>query len=79
LCTIAYNCAHYFPYLIDQMKRLFDMAIDSFGVGLTGLLRPSRRPALPMGVIWHPQVVVVLCGHIAGVWLAHKTAIRDSP
>jgi hypothetical protein len=27
-------------------------------------------------MIWHIQVAVILIGHLAGVWLAHQTAVR---
>jgi hypothetical protein len=29
-----------------------------------------------MGVVWHSQVILIVIGHIASVWVAHKIALR---
>jgi hypothetical protein len=75
--ALVYHAAHYATILITDLPRLLPLAADPFGLGwrLFPIEVGPSRP-LDMGVIWHSQVALVLAGHVAGVYLAHRTALR---
>lgn len=75
--ALVYHATHYATILIADLPRMWPLAADPFGMGWQ-LFRAELAPPRPlnMGVIWHSQVALVLLGHVAGVLLAHKTAVR---
>ncbi len=75
--ALVYHATHYATILIADAPRLWPLAADPFGLGWQ-LFRAELAPPKPlnMGVIWHSQVALVLTGHVLGVYLAHKTALR---
>jgi hypothetical protein len=34
---------------------------------------------VPAGVVWYLSVGAIVGGHVAGIWLAHRLALRDAP
>ena len=55
---------------------------DPFGWGwnLFGTAMLWRAPILPdLGWVWHAQVGLILFGHIASVYLAHRVALCVFP
>jgi hypothetical protein len=76
--ALVYHATHYATILIADFPRLLPMAADPFGLGwrLFPVQEVAPSPPLNMGVIWHSQVALILGGHVAGVYLAHKTALR---
>jgi hypothetical protein len=76
--AVAYNFSHYFTFLIFQCRALPALVNDPFGFGWNVLKAHHNAVAsvLPMGIVWHTQVAVLLAGHIAGVFMAHRIAGR---
>jgi len=76
--AVAYNFTHYYTFLIAEGRNLPRRVSDPFGFGWKwlGVQQSSGQTVLPMGTIWHTQVAVLLVGHIASVYLAHKVAVR---
>lgn len=75
--ALVYHATHYATILIAEFPRLWPLAADPFGLGWQ-LFQANLAPPKPlnMGLIWHSQVALVLAGHVAGVYLAHRTALR---
>ena len=44
-----------------------------------GLTQVAEQPPLDMGVIWNTEVIVILAGHLASVYLAHVVARQVFP
>lgn len=78
--AVAYHFTHYFTFLWVQVKALPRLLSDPLGLGWTLLPLDGGAPLEPstmeMGVVWHTQVVVLLAGHMASIYLAHVTAMR---
>ena len=78
--AIAYHATHYIPSMLTQLPALVPQLADPFARGWHLLpFQFTRTPPLPMAVVWHAQVVVLLAGHVAGVYLAHVAAFRVFP
>ena len=78
---LAYNAAHYFTFVVIQCHALPALVFDPFGLG-RNLLQTKRDTAhlvLPMGLVWHTQVILILLGHVVSVYLVHRTALRELP
>lgn len=79
--AFVYNAAHYFMLLVTESQNLYRILSDPFGFGwnifgtkqYASLFLPSAT------VIWHSQVVLILLGHIIGVYLAHMKALEVFP
>ena len=80
--AFVYHLTHYATLILTQGRKLVSLASDPFGWDwdLFGTALLFRAPFLPgMGAVWHAQVGLILCGHIASVYLAHRTALRLLP
>ena len=69
----GYLIAHYLTLVIQGLIWLPALIVDPL---------MSLAPDLsfvPIGAIWYLSVAAIVGGHIAGVVLAHRVAIRDSP
>jgi hypothetical protein len=80
--ALAYNVTHYATLILGQGMKIVSLASDPFGWGwnLFGTAMLLRAPILPgMGLVWHTQVVLILLGHIASVFAAHRVALRLWP
>lgn len=78
---LAYNAAHYFAFLVAQCRALPALVSDPFGLGwnLLQIRRNSAQVVLPMGPVWHTEVILILLGHVVSVYLVHRTALRELP
>lgn len=78
--ALVYHATHYYTILITELPKVLPLASDPFGLGWR-LFATTARPAAPldMGFIWHTQVLLMLGGHVAGVYLAHVMALRIFP
>jgi hypothetical protein len=78
--ALVYHATHYYTILITEFPKLLPLASDPFGLGWQ-LFATTARPFAPldMGFIWHTQVLLMLAGHVAGVYLAHVMALRIFP
>lgn len=55
---------------------------DPFGAGWNLLALPlmsAESAPLDMGQVWHMEVALILAGHVASVYLAHRVAPRTFP
>jgi hypothetical protein len=78
--ALVYHATHYYTILITELPKLLPLASDPFGLGWRLFATTAMPPApLDMGVIWHTQVILMLAGHIAAVYLAHVIALRVLP
>jgi hypothetical protein len=76
--ALAYNVAHYFSLLINQMQYAIRMASDPLGHGwdLFGTADfPTRLSVLSPKTIWYAQVAALVVGHVLGLVLAHDRAV----
>lgn len=77
--AFVYHVTHYYTLLQVQGLKIFPLLSDPLGRGwnLLGTRDWFRAPVVPdPEFTWHVQVLLVLGGHIAGVYLAHLEAIR---
>ena len=78
--AVAYHATHYVPSMLLQLPALVPQLADPFGRGWLLLpFQAARAAPLPMAFVWHAQVIVLLAGHVAGVYLAHAAASRVFP
>ena len=69
----GYLIAHYLTLVIQGVVWLPSLLVDPL---------MSLAPDLgwiPVGAIWYLSVGAIVGGHIAGVVLAHRLALRDAP
>ena len=77
--ALAYHVTHYYTLLLTQGRQLPWLLADPFGSGHRWAWRwigppPTHLP--DAGVVWHVQVALIVAGHIAGVVVAHRIALR---
>lgn len=77
--ALAYAFAHYFTLIIFEGQLVVRTASDPFGLGwnLFGTADWGTVFWLSPTAIWYVQVAAIVCGHIAGVILAHDRALAD--
>lgn len=69
----GYLIAHYLTLVIQGAVWLPSLLADP---------RMSLQPELdwiPVGFVWYLSVVAIVAGHVVGIVLAHRIALRDSP
>jgi hypothetical protein len=70
--------AHSWTLLLTVIPVVPFLLTDPFGAGWN-MLALSRMSAeadpLDMGQVWHVEVALILAGHVAGVYLAHRVAL----
>jgi hypothetical protein len=74
----AYVAAHYFTFLVFEGQAIFYLASDPFGQGWD--LFGTATRGIDYGLFsntagWYFQVAFVVCGHVAGLVLAHDRAL----
>jgi hypothetical protein len=74
----VYVAAHYFTFLLFEGQGVIYLASDPFGQGWD--LFGTASVGIDYGLIsqtgtWYVQVAFVLCGHVAGLVLAHDRAL----
>lgn len=79
--AVVYNMAHYWTLLLTQIPKLPYLLSDPFGFHwhLLGLTPPAEFPPLNMGAVWNTEVALIVVGHLAAVYLAHRIALRVFP
>jgi len=76
--ALAYIVAHYFSLLIYQGQAAFALASDPLGHGsdIFGTAGISiNYNAISATAVWYVQVAALVCGHAAGLALAHDRAL----
>ncbi|MDX1498105.1 MAG: hypothetical protein R3352_11155 [Salinisphaeraceae bacterium] len=80
--ALMYHITHYWTLILTHGLKIFSAVSDPFGWqwNLFGTAFKFRAPIIPdMAVVWHSQVILIVLGHIASVWVAHKIALRVFP
>jgi hypothetical protein len=78
--AIAYFIAHYLSFLVMAAQYLIPLVSDPLGLGwdLFGTTTHFIRPGIiGARLVWYVSVAAIVIGHIAAVYLAHVTALRD--
>jgi hypothetical protein len=77
----VYFTAHYFSYLLIAGQATLGVIVDPFGHGWNphgwGEYELSTAVA-PAGLVWWIQVLLIVWGHVAAVFAAHRLALRES-
>jgi hypothetical protein len=80
--AFVYNVTHYYGEFSTQGVQVLRMISDPFNLGwdLFGTDHWFTQPiVLDVGMVWHTQVALILCGHIISVYLAHVEALKVFP
>jgi hypothetical protein len=76
--ALAYALAHYFSLLVFQGQALIYLASDPLGTGANLLGTANTQvdyTLISPTAIWYVQVGALICGHVAGLVLAHDRAL----
>jgi hypothetical protein len=77
----VYFTAHYFAYLLIAGEATAAVLVDPFGHSWNPLgwgEYPLWKGIAPAGVVWWVQVLLIVWGHVAAVFAAHRLALRRS-
>ena len=77
--AFVYHFTHYYTLVFSQGGQLVRLASDPLGRGwnLFGSAKLQVDPyMIDMNTLWHTQVGMIVAGHVASVWLAHREAAR---
>jgi hypothetical protein len=77
----VYFAAHYFAYLLIDAQATLGALVDPLGHSWNpwGLGEYALwRGVAPPGVTWWVQIVLIVWGHVAAVFAAHRIALRGS-
>ena len=80
--ALAYHLAHFFSFLLIQGQNIIPLASDPFGLGwdLFGTGDYQINIAIiGARTVWLLSVAAIVIGHVAAVYLAHVTALREIP
>ncbi len=77
--ALVYHLAHYYTLIQSQGVKIIRLVSDPFGwgwdlFGTAGWLRYRIVPEA--NTVWHAQVLLIVAGHVASVYLAHRVALR---
>ena len=77
----VYFAAHYFSYLLIAGQATLGVIVDPFGHSWNpfgwGEYSIDTR-IVPAGVVWALQILLIVWGHVAAVFAAHRLALRGS-
>jgi hypothetical protein len=77
----VYFTAHYYSYLLIAGQATLGVVVDPFGHSWNPLgwgEYPLNTGIVPAGLVWWIQVLLIVCGHVAAVFAAHRLAMRGS-
>lgn len=79
--AIVYHVSHYFTLVFTQGSQITRLISDPFGMGwnLFGTATWTDKLIPDMNIVWHTQVLLILFGHIASVYIAHIQALSVFP
>ncbi len=80
--ALAYNIAHYYTLLLVEGQQIIALASDPFEKGWNIFHTANFVPNIGIvgaTFVWNSQVAVILLGHIASVYLAHRIALHEFP
>jgi hypothetical protein len=71
--AIAYNAAHYFSLFWLDAPSLIGYLLDPFDLGWSSF-QVYGNP-INASTIWYSQITLIIAGHVAAVYTAHKAAL----
>ena len=77
----VYFTAHYFSYLLIVGQATLGVVVDPLGRSWNPLgwgEYPLSTAVAPAGVVWLIQVLLIVWGHVAAVFAAHRLALRGT-
>jgi hypothetical protein len=77
----VYFTAHYYSYLLIAGQATLGVIVDPFGHSWNPFgwgEYPLSTGIVPAGLVWWIQVLLIVWGHIAAVFAAHRLAVRAS-
>ena len=77
----VYFAAHYFAYLLIAGQATLGVIVDPFGLSWNPLGWGEYglwKGIAPAGLVWWIQVLLIVWGHVAAVFAAHRLALRGS-
>ncbi len=77
--ALVYHATHYATLLLNDGLKILSVISDPFGWSwdIFGTAWKFRAPILPeMSWVWHAQVGLIVIGHIASVYVAHRIALQ---
>lgn len=77
--ALAYNLAHYYTLLLVQGQEIIALVSDPFNLGWNLFNTAGFTPNIGIigaKTVWQSQVLFILIGHIAAVYVAHVIALR---
>jgi len=76
--ALAYHLAHNALHFFYEGSKLIRLASDPFGYGwdLFGTVDNNLTMLIPIEYLWVSQVILVLLGQMASVWLVRRTSFR---
>jgi hypothetical protein len=77
----VYFTAHYYSYLLIAGQATLGVIVDPFGHSWNPLgwgEYPLNTGIVPSGLVWWIQVLLIVWGHVAAVFAAHRLAVRGS-
>jgi len=78
--AVVYFAAHYFSYLLLAGQQTIGAIVDPFGHDWNpwGLGEyPIHRGVTPAALVWWAQIALIVAGHVAAVFAAHRVALRE--
>ncbi len=77
----VYFAAHYFAYLMIAGQATLGVIIDPLGLSWNPLgwgEYALSKGVAPAGAVWWIQILLIVGGHVAAVFAAHRLALRGS-
>lgn len=77
--ALVYNITHYFLLSYSQSLKIFSILSDPFDTGADWLGTKMwfySDQGINNDSLWHFQVILIVLGHVAGVVVAHKEALK---
>jgi hypothetical protein len=77
----VYFTAHYYTYLLIAGQATLGVIVDPFGHSWNPFgwgEYPLNTGIVPAGLVWWIQVLLIVWGHVAAVFAAHRLAVRAS-
>ncbi len=74
--ALFYHLAHNLEHLLVEGPKVTKLASDPFGWGwnLFGTAHTLPAPLLSLSSLWHLQVLMIIVGHVYGLWAASESA-----
>lgn len=77
----VYFAAHYYSYLLIAGQATLGVVVDPLGRSWSPFgwgEYPLSTGIVPAGLVWWIQVLLIVWGHVAAVFAAHRLAVRAS-